>query len=201
MSRSRRETTVGRLIGHNLREIRGERGLTQEEAAVALQAVGLPWTRAHVASLESGRREDLTLGELLLLCAAFRAPLLRWFKEDEPGMIRLGDGAAAAGVDIRAVLTGQNPADLLGPVLTQEPLHSDVEMHAARRLGVAPAEVRTMARRLWGRTLIEEREARLDQEASHAAGPAKGRRGHITRALLREIRGAGMTQPVVQSKS
>src|SRR5690606_18999895 len=57
---------------------------------------------------------------------------------------------------------------------------------AARRLEAAPREVDAAARRLWGRSLVAEREARLGEGGRSRADQA--RRGHITRRLISELR-------------
>lgn len=55
---------------------------------------------------------------------------------------------------------------------------------ALRKSGydVEPVEAALLARHLWDRSLVEERERRLAGEA-----PTRGRRGHVTRALLHEL--------------
>lgn len=56
----------GAHLGRRLREIREGRGWRQDDVAAAAQDVGLDWSRATVAAIESGRRQ-LGAEELLLL--------------------------------------------------------------------------------------------------------------------------------------
>jgi hypothetical protein len=65
---------------------------------------------------------------------------------------------------------------------------SDVERHAARKLGSTPELVNAAAILLWGHSLTRERDQRLSEQAKHL--PARSRqalRGHITRDLIREL--------------
>ena len=84
----------------------------------------------------------------------------------------------------------------------------DAEGKAARRLGVSTSVIADTARRLWGRTLTEERDIRVNVErgddilADAYQGPLpngetrlerralQARRGHITRALIAELQAA-----------
>jgi transcriptional regulator with XRE-family HTH domain len=64
----------------------------------------------------------------------------------------------------------------------------DSEQKIARRLRVAPFALALAARVAWHRSLTEERDRRL-QGGKSVSGPApRGRRGHVTRALLKELR-------------
>jgi transcriptional regulator with XRE-family HTH domain len=71
----------------------------------------------------------------------------------------------------------------------EEAMAGEVERNAARRLDRRPLEVALLARRLWGATIAEERDRRL---GSSEAAPRvrQAERGHVTRALLAELRAA-----------
>lgn len=56
-------TTITRRV----REVRLRRGLTQDELAAALQKEGVPWTRSTIAKLELGKRDNISVVELLAL--------------------------------------------------------------------------------------------------------------------------------------
>lgn len=70
----------------------------------------------------------------------------------------------------------------------------EATVKAAQRLDVDPVEVDALARRLWGRTLTEERDAQLGAATRSRADQA--RRGHVTRALIEQLRGALPERPV-----
>lgn len=66
----------------------------------------------------------------------------------------------------------------------------DAERKGARSIGVDPTELAIAARRLYGRDMPEERDARIGARLRADAGPATIRavRGHVTRELLEEIK-------------
>jgi hypothetical protein len=65
---------------------------------------------------------------------------------------------------------------------------NDAERHAARKLGTTPERLKVVATRRWGRTLAEERDHRLSEQARSASPRSRqALRGHITRDLLAEL--------------
>lgn len=66
----------------------------------------------------------------------------------------------------------------------------DVEAQASRRLRVPATWVSLAAHGAWGRSLTEEREARLAERCNGDESPraVQALRGHVTRALLDELR-------------
>lgn len=226
--------SVGQVIGENLRRLRSERELTQEEAARAVREVGLPWTRKHVAALETAVREDLTIGELVLLARAFDVPLRRWFVDPEAREVELirgtrvrsrgvrQGGVRAAGLyamfasdrdtsagaprtrepgvasgGFRSPVSGREVRlvgranSLVGPLMRgDEVLYTLAERKVAERLGWDPGRVRDMAKRLWGATLNSERDRRVGTTRDGGSSHLGARRGHVTRALIEELRQA-----------
>jgi len=182
-------TGPGPVIGLSLRTLRAERGLTQEQALEMLRRAGLDWTRSNVASLESGRRQDITLSEIVLMTLAFGVPLSRWLQGHGGGAAYLVRTGRAFNLNhaIAGLLDGNAPDQAANvPLeLNPEPMYLEAELHAAERLGVEPGELRAAAERLWGRRLVEEREARLGSDRRR-----RGDRGHVTRQLLRELEAA-----------
>jgi transcriptional regulator with XRE-family HTH domain len=78
-----------RLIVERVAAIRRYKGLTQSQLAEAMQQLGVPWQRIIVAKIEGGRRDFLTVEELLALCIALEispVDLLvpRELKPDQP---------------------------------------------------------------------------------------------------------------------
>jgi transcriptional regulator with XRE-family HTH domain len=203
MSESRTEATVGQVVGLSLRTLRAERGLTQEQAVELIRAAGLPWTRANVASLESGRRQDLAFTDLVLLSRAFGVPLRRWLEANGATyFVSLAAGRTSGSyapwtlnVVLAGLLSGARPDEPVEVATTwdSEPIHLEAELHAAERLGIGPDRLRQVATRLWGRRLVEERERRL--QVAQVAGSPTTHRGHITRRLLSELRAATQTEP------
>jgi transcriptional regulator with XRE-family HTH domain len=68
--------TLNEQLAGRVRELRMQRGWSHEQLAVALKAVGIPWTRQVVAKLENGRRQTLTLEELHGLALVLDVPPL-----------------------------------------------------------------------------------------------------------------------------
>lgn len=64
---------------------------------------------------------------------------------------------------------------------------SDAERHAARRLGVEPAQVRLAARALWRKDFDQERDARVGDVAEMEPRSRQARRGLVTREMLAEM--------------
>jgi transcriptional regulator with XRE-family HTH domain len=187
-----------------LAELRNARGWTQEEAARAVRRSGLPWTPAHVAAFETGRREDMTTSELVLLSIAFGVSPTRWFQTK--GRVRLGGRLTMRAADFCRVLEGQvlsgEAVAVIGKGVLKalegeasgppEPLRlvpSAAETHAGKRLGIGGVEVYELAHRLWGQGLDEQRDALLSEQGMSASSRTTYR-GHVTRRLIEELRDA-----------
>lgn len=66
----------------------------------------------------------------------------------------------------------------------------EAERKMADQLDVAPFQIRDAAHRLWGRTLTDEREARLARRIENgdvSPRSLQAHRGHVTRELEQEI--------------
>jgi hypothetical protein len=166
----------------------------------------MPWSRDQVAFLESGRREDVQVSELILLSAVFEVPLRRWFHGG--GFVQLATLKLGALEDIRSAVgpeplgpgaiwsaepgkEGEPPEAETKPgaIRLYRPIPSRSEQNAARKLNVDPLHLHEVAMRLWERGLDEERDRRLGERVD--LGSSKGAyRGHVTRALVEELRQA-----------
>jgi transcriptional regulator with XRE-family HTH domain len=179
--------TLGQVVGQNVQRLRWARRWTQSFAARHVQQAGGQWTRSQLASVESGRRADVEVHELLALAAAFGEPLAAFYEgsgkvvttERSDGTPVVADLGA-----IRQLLSGERPfqaAEFIGLPPT------DGETRAAKRLGYPMERVFFAARRLWdGRTLEEERDRRLGDRAA-ATPSVTAYRGRITRQLMDEL--------------
>lgn len=63
-----------RLIGRQVRKYREQRGMSAEQLAEAVQAIGVPYTRSQVTNLEANRRTTITLGEVLAFARVLDVP-------------------------------------------------------------------------------------------------------------------------------
>jgi transcriptional regulator with XRE-family HTH domain len=182
--------TIGQVVGAELRALRRGLGITQEEALQRVRAEGLDWTLDTLSRLEVGKREELSLGEVVLLAEAFGMVPTDWFSED--GEIRVG----SARIQSRWLRTklGASPGRRhglpAGPVLDgpERGMTTEAEAHAAKVLGVSTLTVTLAAVHLWEHRLDEERERRLDRDANATPRQRQARRGHVSRQLLLELR-------------
>lgn len=236
VSNDAKRPTIDQLVGHNVRRIREERGITQDDVAREARAVGLAWSRSTVGALENGGK-TLDLGEVVLLAAAMPAPVAQllapsdaMLAADDP-FIAVGPALAMRPESILAALAASTVRDL-GAVETEregyltdidgaahhgrleeakkrrqrhdritggtsssmfaqatEAARGEAEMKAARRLDVDPVELALAALKLWGRSLTEERDARVAEATEPGATPRtlQALRGHLTRQLLKEL--------------
>ena len=60
------------VIADRVGKIREARGMTRDKLAATMQDLGIDWTRLTVNRLEIGRRENVTVTELLALCIALQ---------------------------------------------------------------------------------------------------------------------------------
>lgn len=72
MSEANRATDLTRYIADQVRVLRRERGMTAEQLAASARI-----TRTHISKLESGRRQRLSVDELVALAGALRVPVMR----------------------------------------------------------------------------------------------------------------------------
>lgn len=146
--------SIGAEVGRRLAAWRAERRLTQRAAAVLIG-----WPHHRLASLEAGRREDLTLTEAVHLCRATGWPLVRFLPPD-----------------VASALTDPSPPP------TELPAPDDADERLAGRLGVDADVMRRAAHDLWGTTFTAERDSRCPSGPSLAT-----RRGHVTRSMTNDL--------------
>ncbi len=201
--------TSGRVAGSVLRQIRQDQGgLSQEEAARVIRGAGkLPWTRVHVAALETGRRDFIGLDELAALSVAFNVPPASWFPGK--GWIRFGETTLLDVEWLRSLLSSKPPrrpaaakTDYIRPIdrgvgpefldlnysFKLEDPFSEAEQYAARQLRAKPAAIRAAALHIWDGRRLDERRDSLLAEQPESEGSVRVRRGRITQALLAELR-------------
>lgn len=76
------ETHVVRHVVRRIRSIRKARGLSAAALAEAMREAGVPWDRSIVANIETGRRQDLRLTELVTFCRLFNVTVADLISED-----------------------------------------------------------------------------------------------------------------------
>lgn len=198
---------LSRFLGRQFRAARGDR--RQDDIAVRLGELGLPWDRSAVASLETGRRAPLRLDELLIVLAAYETSLTDLLA----GEAELDESSRHRVSVVRQewppialfwLTAGRLPEDGEGTFqkfALQEP--TEAERRVAKQLEVEPGVLHATAKLLWGRSLDDERDHRLNLRAAHSGraqhvtgpgtlaasgGGSRGERGHVTRQLIEELR-------------
>ncbi|WP_256790148.1 helix-turn-helix domain-containing protein [Frankia sp. AvcI1] len=214
----------GVAVGQALRRIRTARGQSQGACAEHLRQCGLPWNRDTVVTLENGRRETITIRDLLGLSMAYDVPLADWF--DGPGEIRVSDTVTITRGDLQRAFRGDRlprntdvatpaefgarrgsgrPSNLphlptpgfgLGPrPLTEEEKRS---LPLARALNMSPEVAHGVAGFLWGRSLQEERDHRIGDKSAITPRSLRAHRGNMTRLLVAEARAALAAAPIAE---
>lgn len=209
-----RTVDLSRGLAQRLSAVRKEQRLTQDDVADRARGLGLEWGRDTVAKIETGDRE-LKLVEFLLLSvilerqladllppkgwvgltpsrqvsAAALAGLLRGVVEGSPEAESLS--LPAQGNDIRTIAlapAGWTAVKPVRPVIIRRDALREAERKAAKRLGLDPIELSTLAHKIWGMGLTEKRDQLLTEQAK--AGDARTRqalRGWVTRQLDKEL--------------
>jgi transcriptional regulator with XRE-family HTH domain len=194
--------TVQELLAERLTSARKEVGLRQEDVANRAQRLGLQWARATVAQLETGRRE-LAVDEYLALPAIYGCTLEEFLGRGQR-LVQLLPGLTVSRSELTRSTAGRRSslraASVAGPTSrggartapVSSGLVSDSEMKAARKIFGGPHAATRLtdeAQRLWGRSLVAEREARVAEIASSDADArtVQALRGHVTRGLLTDL--------------
>jgi transcriptional regulator with XRE-family HTH domain len=208
--------TLPLVIGRNVRRLREEAGMRQQELATKAREYGFEWTGATIAAIETARR-GLSSEELLTLPLILGAELAELLQGS--GKTRINDRRALWLETLRGVSLGRvrrmqesesrplfaanfpeiGEDTIIAMKSTGLPDEAriaewiwdvstqEAERKAARVLGISPSEVAALAYRAWNSSLTEERERRV-AELDTANQEIRAVRGHVTRKLLAEIR-------------
>lgn len=215
-SRSERDEpkTAAELIGQWVRQIRQAAGKRQDEIALAARVgYGLAWTRATIAAIETGKR-NLLAEEFALLFAALKTAGCKLDVDTERQRLLREVTEFRSNQRLREILApGEERLKRVGSIWkriwpeTWKSAHAtnrpsfkqirevendasgDAEQKAAAKLQVLPLAVAIAARRLWGKSLTQERDSRLLQEVSPNTDQKtlQALRGHVTRELLKQL--------------
>lgn len=195
--------TLNCAIGERLREIREAEGKTQEEIAALARHWGLQWTQGTVAAIEQARREISLQFELFPFLLALNRPLTDLLPASSSDRIEITSSADVPAAALSEILTARIDRPIRGCRLKARTAVFTVktnparlivadalgvaEQKAAKRLNVEPLKIAKASRKLWGCSLPEERDRRLE---GHGATPRslQALRGHVTRELLEELR-------------
>ncbi|GLB64064.1 hypothetical protein NCCP2495_19430 [Dietzia sp. NCCP-2495] len=181
------ESSTGRIVGENLRKQRISAGLSQAEVASKANSMGLSWAQANVTTIETGRRQSITIDELLVLSIVFECPLSSWFAGT--GDVAVTEHMSMKRSVIREALAGETPTPsrvVSVDFSTVEDYSADES--AARVLGITQEQVTQIAVDLWGHSLTAERDKRLSEHADKSPRELRTLRGGMTKRLSKIIR-------------
>ncbi len=194
-------------MASRLRAARDRQGRQQTEVAEDMRALGFAWSQSTVAAVELDRR-DVALDELVALCGLYGVGVRDLL--GRRGAVTIGEGTELSVSAVgSALLEGRalRSRSLRVSRVQRSLAESDeATRHAARvlsqRLGqtITAADVSTAARALWECALAAERDARLG-EGYPPPGSTRQRqaqRGHVTRALLDELRDRYFALPTAE---
>ena len=95
-------------IARQVQNVRGERRMSAQQLADATAALGHAMPRSVIANLESGRRDTVSVAELLVLARALRVPPLELvFPLGREEMVELLPGETVATWDAARWFTGE----------------------------------------------------------------------------------------------
>ncbi len=197
MARKVRGLDPSAALGKVLADRRKQADLRQEDIAEEAQALGLAWTRATVAAVETGRRQ-LSANELILLpyvlSLATMEPvsLTGLFEQADP--VELTDSITVEGSDVASYASGERARELIWATSDdKEP--TELERRLAARFGISVERLITKSVELWGKRYAAVRDERV-QAATRARGSdgpdslaeVARLRSHFARALVEELR-------------
>lgn len=191
--------TLAKVIAENVRRLRTEAKLTQEQLAERVRLEhNLDWNRASVAWIETGESEP-PLSGLLVLAAALRVRPRDLLVAT--GKVAIASEAEVAGADLPNVLTRGLPrprprarkrVDWRGLIIRAASA-GEAERYFARRHGLDPEDVARLAFDLWNRSLSEER----DRLAGGPDAPTM-KKSHATRKLQVELLNAARKEGLLR---
>ena len=180
-------TRLEHVIARNVTELRAERELTQQDLAASMHDRGFRWQSNRVAQIETLRR-PVSLLEVVGLSRVFNVPVSRLLEGEDK--IDLPSGATWPLAEVRAALAGEIETVSFAEAATwllDDPARDDLRK-VAKSLGLDVKDLQALAFRLWGVPFHDEREKRLGDVSGLSKRSAQTKAGHVTRALLADIR-------------
>lgn len=214
--------SLQKVVGENVKRVRTERHMLQEEIASAARNAGLKWSGVTLTQIEKGNR-SISAEELLLLAVILDEPLSELLHYPEID-VELTETMLLPSTVLRALASSESrPSELqdideslqwrpipnlewelderllegiwrahLFPSLltylrVRDGARGEAERKAGMQMSGTAAEMAAIALRLFGRSLTDERDLRA-RAAVKEGKQLRAVRGHITRALLEEMR-------------
>lgn len=179
---------ISAAVGLGMAEVRKVGRLRQQDVADAARAVGVPWTQATVAAVETGKRKLSTTELVLVAEIVHLATLTR---------VSLVDLIALGGTD-ELHLTGMvqvSPADLPRLLAAEHSYFEEMlEGYAMRRVlpwlrsKGGPREIADASKQLFGSGIAAEIARRLDAYGEPAVSHRVSLVSHLVRTVVHELR-------------
>lgn len=104
--------TLTAVIAERVKTLRGQARLSGPALAGAMNERGIPWNRTTVAKLETGRRETVTVQELLALAAVLAVPPVWLLADPKAGTpVPIAEGVEVDPWTALMWMTGSQPLD------------------------------------------------------------------------------------------
>jgi hypothetical protein len=179
-------------VAKGLRALLDEADMRHEDLARAMTNLGFRWNANRVTQIVTGRR-PMSLLELAGVYAVLRRPVGDLV--GDKGEVELPGGWIEVALVQRALTRGghawvskRKVESALRDAFAER---EEAGLKAAKRLGRTAAEIDAASRKLWGLSLAAERDRRVEERAdepSKTPRALQARRGHVTRALVEELR-------------
>jgi hypothetical protein len=127
----------------------------------------------------------VSLVETLALAWVFEIPVAKLLEGDD--LIEVGNAVVPL-PQIRAALAGDASAQQEGRTFVRAVRKRDDLWRLAKNLGVKSDVFNEVAQEMYGRSFVEERDERVGDVTDLSPESARTKRGHITRALMDEMR-------------
>lgn len=174
------------VVARAMAGLRLQRGWTQADLAWRMSQMGLKWTPNRVTQLETLRR-PVSLYEVAALAWAFEVPVVELLAGDD--QVEAPDGQMIVPLaQIRAAIAGDTSRQEAGRRLVRDVQYRDEIRRLAKALDLQPDDLEQIADEMYGRTFVDEREARLGDISGLSKESLRTKRGHVTRALMEEVR-------------
>jgi transcriptional regulator with XRE-family HTH domain len=104
--------TITAVIAERMRTLRDEARLSGPALATAMSKLGIPWNRTTVAKLETGRRESVSVRELLALALVLDVPPISLLADPKSNdLIPVAEGVEVGPWDALLWLSGAGTLD------------------------------------------------------------------------------------------
>jgi len=97
------------VIAERMKALRGAVRLSGPALAVEMNKQGVPWNRTTVAKLETGRRESVTVPELVALALVLNVPVTALLVAERSSSIKLAEGHEYSPIEALLWLIAERP--------------------------------------------------------------------------------------------